>query len=86
MLTRHRHGKNKKKVIKRMNIRIRNKEDAFFIIGTALLLPLIDFFQDFRIGKKTKKDFNFLLILDCILSILFIIFLILLYVFKLPLL
>ena len=59
MLTRHRHGKNKKKVIKRMNIRIRNKEDAFFIIGTTLLLPLIDFFQDFRIGKKTKKGFQF---------------------------
>lgn len=69
-----------------MNVRIRNKEDAFFIIGAILLLPLIDFFQDFRNGKKTKKDFNFFLILDCILSILFIIFLILLYVFKLPLL
>ena len=69
-----------------MNIRIRNKEDAFFIIGTILLLPLIDFFQGFRKGEKTKKDFDFLLILDCILSILFIIFLILLYMFKLPLL
>ena len=42
-----------------MNVRIRNKEDAFFIIGAILLLPLIDFFQDFRNGKKTKKDFNF---------------------------
>ena len=43
-----------------MNVRIRNKEDAFFIIGAILLLPLIDFFQDFRNGKKTKKDFNFI--------------------------
>ena len=41
-----------------MNIRIRNKEDAFFIIGTILLLPLIDFFQGFRKGEKTKKRFR----------------------------
>ncbi len=41
-----------------MNVRIRNKEDAFFIIGAILITPLICFYQDVRAGKKEKKDFD----------------------------
>ena len=68
-----------------MNVRIRNKEDAFFIIGAILITPLICFYQDVRAGKKEKKDFDIILILDSIILMCFAIFLILLYIFKLPL-
>lgn len=40
-----------------MNVRIRNKEDVFFIIGAILITPLICFYKDVRAGKKEKKGF-----------------------------
>ena len=65
-----------------MNFRPKDWKDIVFFITTWLIIPILIFFRDLYIGKKSLKNLNIFLILDLFIFIFYIVFIILAYFFR----